>query len=146
VPLLLLIRKLVGALLSGSSSSLQLKNAQCGENFVRKCCGYNDKLIITVASEMTSNISKLNNSNFHPRVQYLYESSKKAFESHCHLFPACAPKAIVTSPALKDHSNFTIIWIFMLCFFLFLFYIEPTIFCVRCANGKWPRVGSLHAS
>jgi hypothetical protein len=39
---LLLIRKLVGAHLSGASSNLLTEECSCGANFERKCYGYKD--------------------------------------------------------------------------------------------------------
>jgi len=96
-----------------------------------------DIKIITVASEMTSNIWKLNNNNFHPESS-IYMNSLRRHLSRIVIFPACAPKAILSphspTPSQKPLELF-IFWIFMLCvvFFFSFFYIEPTIFCVRCA-------------
>ena len=95
-----------------------------------------DIKIITVASEMTSNISKLNSNNFHPSI---YMNSLRRHLSRFVIFSTtCAPKAILLphsrTPSRKPLELF-IFWIFMLCvvFFFHFFYIEPTIFCVRCA-------------
>jgi len=131
---LLLIRKLVGAHLSGPSNNPQLKNAHVGQILEENVM---DIKIITVASEMTSNISKLNNNNFHPESS-IYMNSLRRHLSRIVIFPACAPKAILSphspTPSQKPLELF-IFWIFMLCvvFFFSFFYIEPTIFCVRCA-------------
>jgi len=86
---------------------------------------------------MTSNIWKLNNNNFHPESS-IYMNSLRRHLSRIVIFPACAPKAILSphspTPSQKPLELF-IFWIFMLCvvFFFSFFYIEPTIFCVRCA-------------
>jgi len=86
---LLLIRKLVGAHLSGPSNNLQLKNAHVGQILEENVM---DIKIITVASEMTSNISKLNNNNFHPESS-IYMNSLRRHLSRIVIFPALSTKS-----------------------------------------------------
>jgi len=95
-----------------------------------------DIRIITVASEMTSNISKLNNNNFHPESS-IYMNSLRRHLSRIVIFPALHQKQTPQSPSpSRKPLEIFIFWIFMLCvvFFLSFFYIDPTIFCVRCAR------------
>lgn len=96
-----------------------------------------DIKIITVASEMTSNISKLNNNNFHPESS-IYMNSLRRHLSRIVIFPACAPKQSChhTHPRHpRNHQNFSFLDFYALrSFYIFFFFnIEPTIFCVRCA-------------
>jgi len=100
-----------------------------------------DIKIITVASEMTSNISKLNSNNFHPSI---YMNSLRRHLSRFVIFSTtCAPKAILLphsrTPSRKPLELF-IFWIFMLCVvFFFHFFLHRTYYFLRemcMANGQ----------
>ena len=111
-----------------------------------------DIKIITVASEMTSNISKLNNNNFHPESS-IYMNSLRRHLSRIVIFPACAcTKKQSCRPTHSrhpgNHQNFSFFGFFMLCvvFFFFIFYIEPTIFLREMCMANGQEWGILHGS
>jgi len=94
-----------------------------------------DIKIITVASEMTSNISKLNSNNFHPSI---YMNSLRRHLSRIVIFPHLCTKSNLAAPFTHAIPETTRTFHFLdfyalRSFFLSFFYIEPTIFCVRCA-------------
>ena len=120
---LLLIRKLVGAHLSGPSSNLQLKNAHVGKILEENVM---DIKIITVASELTSNISKLNNNNFH-RSSSISMNSLRRHPSLIVIFSGLCTKAILVPHSLTPTRKllFSFYSFFMLCLVLLSFvYID----------------------
>jgi hypothetical protein len=82
-----------------------------------------DIKIITVVSEMTSNISKLNNNNFHPESS-IYMNSLRRHLSRIVIFPALSTKSNRHTHPRHPGNHFFIFWIFMLCvvFFFSIFF------------------------
>lgn len=89
-----------------------------------------------MASELTSNISKLNNNNFH-RSFSISMNSLRRHPSLIVIFSGLCTKAILVPHSLTPTRKllFSFYSFFMLCLvFLSFVYIDSTICCVRCAR------------
>lgn len=90
---------------------------------------------------MTSNISKLNNNNFHPESS-IYMNSLRRHLSRIVIFPACAPKQSChhTHPRHpRNHQNFSFLDFYALRSFYIFFFLHRTYYFLRemcMANGQ----------